>query len=1173
MTTLSTLGPTKFEKPRNIALGAALSKIPALIKAEDYQPPKDHPQTLSEAILRLGTSANEIVAYRADGSVDRLEYAPLLRRAQLLSAGLKAKGMRKGDILLCDVADPITCVIAMWGAILAGMIPAPIDVPHANSPPDAFGRLRTAAEVLGNPALLTANRAPDTSIEGLATYDIDALCDAKNAPQIPASVAPEDIAVILLTSGSTGRPKAVLQSHRAVLAMVGSALQTSCGVTSSDPVFNWMPRDHVGSVMFATLGAAVTGASQIHAETAAILADPAQWLEIASAERAALTWSPNFSFALIAKAARAAPKEWDLSNMRAIFNGGEAVTEDTLRDFCAAIAPYKFGGQHVIIPSLGMSETCSAVTIGRLGAPHGPYTSLGPAVPGSSIRILGETGALLCEGEIGRIEVAGPQLLSGYLGLEQAVKDGWYDTGDLGFIANNELYLTGRLKDTVNVNGASYFVHELETALAGVQGLNRNAFAATPLQSKGATTERMGVFFSTDPDDGIDDPVALASVGRAIRFRLGNRLSLAPDILVPVTPDEIPRTNIGKVSRRTLQSRFDEGAHDTAVQRIDKAMGTAGFDPVAVHMRCWQPAAPATVPNPDADITVYATAADAGILGARNRVILIDDDLAADAIPKLPSDVSDQTILMLAPLSNRGTPAELSAYTALTRLGTAITALPTAQRPARVLVVTGGSLATSHADTVVPGHALLAGLVRSFAAALPEVKWCLADIPRDCIGQEYQRILGTTEPVSAYRNGAWQAPRWRAEDLLEPQTHCDQTWIVTGGLGGIGRAACAELLHNNGAAIIIGRTPESDLDATKTASLQALRAAGPVAYIASDLAAPDIAAKITAAAQKMGRKVTGLLHLAANLPKEDSGAETSQDGFAREWAQALAAQDMIFRLASIWPKLRLVLVGSITGQLGSPLLKYAAMNAALAERAQGTLGAAIDVSYMNLSCWEERGMSRGRTNRSLLHAGGLLTLTDKAGLALLTHAKHAGAGLRIGGLDTRHPRHGWMIQGQAAMPVLRACVWTENQDAVGALPLQGQSLPAHWAPLRSVGQIPFKADGTVDYQQLTSATAIAPEAENDPVAQIVALAMAEVLDMPGIHVSSDFFAMGGSSLQATQLTHRIFELLFTKLSIAGIFRAPYPAQLAQHLRECEAEPGLVDAAAHAILDLISQKAG
>lgn len=1173
MNSSSILDAIGVEKPQKIALGVQLSKRPALIEGGAYQPPKGHPKTLSEAILRLGASGNEIVAYRADGSVDRLDYITLLHRAQLVSAGLSAKGLRKGDIVLCDVADPITCVTAMWGAILGGIIPAPIDVPQINSPIEAFNRLNAAAEVLGHPPLLIANRASGISIEGLVTYDIGALCDANINVQITASVAPEDTAVILLTSGSTGVPKAVLQSHRAVLAMVGSALQTSCGLTSSDPVFNWMPRDHVGSVMFATLGAAVSGATQIHADTSTILADPAQWLEIVSAEGAALTWSPNFSFALIAKAARAAPKEWDLSSMRAIFNGGEAVTEDTLRGFCSAIEPYKFGGQHVIIPSLGMSETCSAITIGRLGVPHGPYTSLGPAVPGSSIRVLGENGALLCEGEIGRIEVAGPQLLSGYLGLEHAVTDGWYDTGDLGFIANNELYLTGRIKDTVNVNGASYFVHELEAALADIQGLNRSALAVTPLQSNECTTERMGIFFSTDPEDGIDDPVALAAVGRAIRFRLGSRMSLAPDILVPVCPDDIPRTNIGKVNRRALQSRFYEGAHDTAVHRLGKATGTAGFDPVAVHIRCWQPAAPTTSPNPDANITVYATAADVGALDQTNRNILIDDKLDGDADPISLTAVSDQTILMLAPISVHDSPENLSAYNALSRLGAAITALPQSQRPTRVLVVTDGSLATSPTDTVVPGQAILVGLVRSFAVMMPEVKWCLTDIPRDCRDLEYHAILGATEPVSAYRNGAWQAPRWIAEELHESQTLSDQTWIVTGGLGGIGRAACAELLHNNGAAIIIGRTPERNLDATKTACLQELRAAGSVAYIASDIAAPDIAMKITAAEQEMDRKATGLLHLAANLPQEDSGAISTQDRFSLEWSQALAAQDMIFRLVNIWPKLKLVFVGSITGQLGSRLVKYAAMSGALAERTHGAKGAAIDVSYINLSCWEERGMSSGRTNRSLLHADGLLPLTDSAGLALLTHAKRAGAGLRIGGLDARHPRHGWMIQGQAATPILRACVWTESHDAVGAVSLHGQSLPGHWTPLRSVEKIPLKADLTVDYQRLASTITLPSEAENDPVAQILALAMAEVLDMPNIHVSSDFFAMGGSSLQATQLTHRIFELLFTKISIAGVFRAPYPAQLAAHLRDCEAEPGLADAAAREILDLIAETAG
>jgi acyl-CoA synthetase (AMP-forming)/AMP-acid ligase II len=1154
-------------KPVRAAIGERLSDTPAMIDGGTYRAPEGHPETLAEGILRIGTSDTKIVAYRPDGTVERLSYPALLDRAQRLQAGLQAQGLRMGDIVLCDVTDPIACVAAIWGAVLAGIVPAPIALPERDAPHAAFARLNAAAQLLNHPPLLVAPGAAQGRLAGLITHDIGALCKTDNPGCTPAAIVPEDPAIILLTSGSTGTPKGVVQTHKAIVTMIGAVPNTSCKQTQVDPIFNWMPRDHVGSVVLSIFGGAVYGATQIHADTAHILADPARWLDIVSREGAALTWSPNFSFALIAKAARATPKDWDLSSLRALFNGGETVTEDSLNDFCAALAPYSFGGTGVIIPSLGTSETCSAVTLGRLGAPRGPFTSLGTSAPGSRIRAVDDTGALLCEGEIGRIELASPQLLSGYHGLDTPATspDGWYDTGDLGFIAGGELYLTGRLKDTVNVNGATYFVHELEAALADLPGLERSAIAVTSVRLTGDMTERMAVFFAMSPEEGVDDPVALSAMATAIRDSMGKHLSLTPDLLVPLHPGDLPRTSIGKIVRRTLQTRYGEGAYDGAIQRLAQATGTMGHEPVALHRRCWQPAVPPRKSPRDRVTLLYTDSADMGGLAKGHRLIALPDTGA----PAL-GEVAGQTLLLLAASCDPARPEDLRAFSALSRLADSVDALPATHRPARVIVVTQGSLAAASGDTIVPGQAILVGLVRSLTTTMPDVAWHLSDIATANREAELQAILGTAEPISAFRDAGWLAPRWVDEALQKPMPVAGRTWIVTGGLGGIGRMLCPDLLDDDGALIVIGRTPETALAGVQAESLAALRRSGPVTYIGGDFGAADMPDRIAAAEASLGRTATGLIHLAATLPPE--GASGISYGLEHSWRQALAMQDMVFRLGRERPGLQLLRVGSIVGQLGGSMAGYAAMNSALAERAQGTDGAGLELSSIDLSCWEDRGMSLGRTNRALLHADGLLPLGDAAGLALLAHARQAGAGLRIGGMDARHPRHGWRVHGQPGRPVLRASVWAEGAGSTGAVCLRAANMAPHWGPLRRVDAIPLHGDGTLDEARLSLGGTPDPKAEQDPVARVVALAMAEELERTRVPVSGDFFAMGGTSLQAARLSQRLSELLFVELSLSAIFQAPSPTQVAALLRKREAESGLTDAAAAEVLEVFETSA-
>ncbi|WJJ92663.1 AMP-binding protein [Neopusillimonas aromaticivorans] len=229
---------------------------------------------------------------------------------------------------------------------------------------------------------------------------------------------PTETALIILTSGSTGLPKGVMQSHRALVAMTASLLGHACKASANDVLMNWLPRDHVGAMAFVFMGAVILQASQVHADVGYVLAQPERWLQLVDTEKVSITWSPNFAYELLARAARATSTRYNLASLRAIFNGGEAVNEHALLSSVRDLEQHGLNPE-AMIPAFGMSETCAGISRGRLGHTIGAFTSLGQPIAGSRFRIVDDNNQVLTEGEIGNIHVESPQLFTRYFGQHE----------------------------------------------------------------------------------------------------------------------------------------------------------------------------------------------------------------------------------------------------------------------------------------------------------------------------------------------------------------------------------------------------------------------------------------------------------------------------------------------------------------------------------------------------------------------------------------------------------------------------------------------------------------------------------------------------------------------------------------------------------------------------------
>ncbi|KAA0909991.1 AMP-binding protein, partial [Streptomyces apricus] len=399
--------------------------------------------------------------------------------------------------------------------------------------------------------------------------------------------APHTPVINLLTSGSTGVPKCVQHTHASVAARTWSVVQGR-GYTGDDVSVIWMPLDHV-TMVFYNIRDVFLRSLHVNGKIEDFLAHPPMWLDLLERYGATNTWAPNFAFNLLHEYADdIARGSWDLSRVREFVNGGEPVVAATSHRFLDMLAPHGLRAD-AMVPAWGMSETCSGVTYSVQSrtdrtagtvvvAPssfetdlHFPaeddrgqdavaFSTVGAPLPGVSVRIVDAAGALLPQDRIGELQIRGVTMMHGYHANADANRaafdpQGWFRTGDLAFVHDGQLVIAGRKKDQIVVRGANYVAHELESVIEEADGVRVTYAAAAGVREPGEGSDRLVVFFVPTRWDS----AALARTLQDVRTRLGREAGLAPDLVVPVTVAEFPKTASGKIQRSALVADLRAG--------------------------------------------------------------------------------------------------------------------------------------------------------------------------------------------------------------------------------------------------------------------------------------------------------------------------------------------------------------------------------------------------------------------------------------------------------------------------------------------------------------------------------------------------------------------------------------------------------------------------------------
>ena len=539
----------------------------------------------------------------------RITYAELDVRARSIAVAV-AERAKKGDRALLLVPPGLDYIAAYFGCLYAGVIAVPAYPPNPRRPDARIPVIVEDCEpsvAITTTALLSrleSWRGDSARLKSLAWVTVDDVRADPEGWKRPA-LSGEDVAMLQYTSGSTAAPKGVMLTHRNLMHNL-SLIRAACSVADApdDVGVFWLPPFHDMGLIGGILEPCYLGRSVVLMPSATFLQRPLSWLEAMSQYKVSTSAAPNFAFDLCVD--RIKPEETrglDLSGVRTVFHGAEPIRADTIDRFSRAFADVGFR-REAFLPCYGLAEASLFVSGGTWG--HGPYTldvsragleqkrveqaragdrlrlvASGTPAGGQQVRIVDPEARQDCgERRIGEIWVRGDSVARGYWKRPEETRaafgaqlaggsESFLRTGDLGFLDDGQLFVTGRLKDLIILAGRNYYPQDLELAAERSHPSLRPGHAAAFAIEQDSGPERLAIVLEVTRHHPESESEAVFS---AVRRALADREGVLPDLIVLVRQNSVPRTSSGKVQRRATRAMLIEGRLDVVArssERID----------------------------------------------------------------------------------------------------------------------------------------------------------------------------------------------------------------------------------------------------------------------------------------------------------------------------------------------------------------------------------------------------------------------------------------------------------------------------------------------------------------------------------------------------------------------------------------------------------------------------
>jgi acyl-CoA synthetase (AMP-forming)/AMP-acid ligase II len=545
------------------------------------------PLPVEHLLNRLGRRAVERgedpairFAENGPGEMTVLTWRQLDTLARRARAGLEGLGLGRGDRILLQVPTGPDYLGLLLGAFMAGIVPSTLHAVADGG--ESAGPRRELSELFAalKPHLIVVAGGQLATTLPVVSPERILAADPSHAASEP--VPPEAPAYIQFTSGSTGRPRGIALTWPAIHANL-TAIAECAPITARDRLVSWLPMYHDMGLFGALLTTLYVGAGVTLADPRHFVNSPLLWFRLIEAADATLTVGPPSALQTCIQMVARRPFNCDLSSLEQIICGAEPLSER----FVGAVADTlsRFGLRLTALrPVYGLAEATLAVSfppeprtprIDRVE--RGEFETRGIAVPakaesvetrvwvsagapitGTSVRIADEGGAPLSERRVGRVLIRTPSLFAGYIEHGEFEPRGgeWFDTGDLGYIAEGELYITGRRKDLIIKNGRNYAPDRIEELACLVDGVRRAA--AFGVYDEERATEKVVILAEARQRELAD------AAGRdMLRMRIRRELSQAGylvDVVSLVDRGTLPRTTSGKLRRQLCRELFGRQA-------------------------------------------------------------------------------------------------------------------------------------------------------------------------------------------------------------------------------------------------------------------------------------------------------------------------------------------------------------------------------------------------------------------------------------------------------------------------------------------------------------------------------------------------------------------------------------------------------------------------------------
>lgn len=1131
--------------------------------------------TLSEMLLRAAEQHPDkgIINIDSESKEIFISYQQLEEEARKVLGGLQKKGIKKGDkvILLFDSNEMY--YYALWGCILGGIIPAPMTAPkNFSKKNNEIKALISVWETVEQPVILSTEYLIEnisSQGEDLDFLDIAELMDTDKLGRV-MKVESEQTAILMFTSGSTGKPKGVIQTHMNISNKMRAAVQFS-GYNKEDVLLNWLSIEHVVGLIAFHVMPIYLGANQVHIATDYILEEPLRWMDLITKYRSTITWAPNSLFALINDSIESETQyAWKLDTIKRMINAGEAVNNETCRKFLYNLMPYGLN-KLSIKPEWGMSETCCMTIasdkfcantkegIQNLNKNHLKqkiifcdenslekiiFVECGYIYPGLEMRIIDNESNVLNEGEIGRFQVRGKMVLPGYYNNPEVnaasfTEDGWFDTGDLAFIKNQSVTFTGRMKDIIIVNGINYQNIDIETCVEEIENIDVTFTAACAIKVNGEYTDSVVVFY-----------VPLESSKKALKRQIGkikeyifSTMGLKVKYVLPVERSDIPKTNIGKIQRSQLVKRFEEGIYNEKIKELDILLDNEEV------LKPWF----------FTKEYVRSEIDKLGEIKGKHIIITGEKSLAEyakktyeqeDAICRIITDDTEELEVDYSAadfvIDFRGCQNETCYRDCIHKVSSVLKKRNNKCSKLKYYIVLEQNSKNGFID----------GFVKSLNQEENNVKVTAIrsdNTQRDYLVQQIMREMQgkEEEAVICYKAGKRYIESLTNMDIkskmqTESRVRYGGRYIITGGTGGIGTIIAKELIDKFQAELlIVGRTAYEELDnKRKQAFMKLLQMNSKTAYLDADISTEEGMERLRKDLDtRWNTNFDGIFHLAG--VGTFSGNYDSEKHFCRReteqaYEEAFAPKVTgTYHLSKLLKKNTLfVCFGSVNGYFGGVgYSAYSGANSFMSLYVEELVKQGYNRCYcMNWSAWNDIGMSKNSMFVNAIMEKGFLPLLGSQAVYSMFALLRTDISNSYIGLDISNYNISKKMRRKESLELI-ATLFCNQENEECAQNLRNANLVNNFI---IVNKFPLNKKGNLDKKLLYN---MAQDRDEDELIELetdtekrLAGIWKDILQVNRLGKNSDFFAMGGHSLNATKLISYIKNEFHVKIPLNEVFQ-------------------------------------